>query len=62
MEVTDANLQQLAGYLEKTLLPDVTERRGGMYFIMAEIYDILQHLLYPKQYTALSPERWALHS
>ena len=33
MEVTDANLQALAGYLEKTLTPDPTERKGGLWFI-----------------------------
>lgn len=29
MEVTESNLQTLAGYLQKTLSPDPTERRGG---------------------------------
>jgi len=33
MEVTDANLQTLAGYLEKTLLPDPSERRGAEKFL-----------------------------
>ena len=29
MEVTDANLQSLAGYLEQTLSPDAAVRRAG---------------------------------
>jgi hypothetical protein len=29
MEVTDANLQTLAGYLEQTLSPDAGIRRAG---------------------------------
>ena len=31
MEVTDANLQALGAYLQKTLLPDAVERRSGSY-------------------------------
>ena len=53
MEVTDANLQQLAGYLEKTLLPDVTERRGGMYFIWQRSMTSCNTCL--KQNNAFSP-------
>lgn len=33
MEITDANLQTLAGYLQKTLLPDPVERRGAEKFL-----------------------------
>lgn len=31
MEVTDANLQTLAGYLEQTLSPDAGTRRAGKF-------------------------------
>ncbi|KAK2157652.1 hypothetical protein LSH36_187g00016 [Paralvinella palmiformis] len=33
MEVTESNLQTLAGYLQKTLSPDPTERRGAEKFL-----------------------------
>lgn len=32
MELNDANIQTLAAYLQKTLSPDPTERRGGQYY------------------------------
>jgi len=31
MELNDSNIQTLAAYLQKTLSPDPTERRGGWY-------------------------------
>lgn len=42
MEVTDSNLQSLAGYLEQTLSPDASVRKAGNFTLNeAYIVDIL---------------------
>ena len=41
MEVSDANLQTLAGYLQQTLSPDVAVRKQGRIFIHVENYMLI---------------------
>ena len=41
MEVSDANLQTLAGYLQQTLSPDVAVRKQGRIYICVENYMLI---------------------
>ena len=52
MEVSDANLQTLAGYLQQTLSPDVAVRKQGRIFIHVELLHLL-HMLLLKQWYPL---------
>ena len=66
MEVTDANLQQLQVYLQQTLSPDPTARRGGKWmaemfheqpsFLQVRMVNLTRHLQNPLQLIMVPPE------
>ena len=46
MEITDGNLQTLAGYLEKTMAPEPDIRKPGTFFLWVCIHVMLYSCLF----------------